>query len=145
MEMPAAVVLASSVEEAIRSHAARNYPHECCGLLLGVRERDAVHIHEVRAARNIAEEGRLHERYVVDPRDILAADREGRAAGLEVVGVYHSHPDHPAVPSRRDSELAWEGFAYLILSIHAGGEAGLRAWQLPAGGSPMQEVAIRVA
>ena len=107
------------------------YPHEACGLLIGTRRPsdggsdavDAVH------AGNLNEE-RPKDRYQLDPADHFAAEEQARAAGLEVVGVWHSHPDHPAQPSETDRSAAWEGWSYLILSVTSEGVTESRSWRL---------------
>jgi len=108
------------------------YPHETCGLLAG-RERNGLKL--VRRAvqvRNLAVE-RAGDRYELDPGEHLAADREARADGLSILGVWHSHPDHPAVPSETDRAAAWERWSYLILSVGKRGLENLRSWCLSEG------------
>ncbi len=107
------------------------YPHEACGLLIGTRRpsdsgSDAV---DALHARNLNVE-RPGDRYQLDPADHFAAEEKARAAGLEVVGVWHSHPDHPAEPSETDRSAAWEGWSYLILSVTPEGVAEKRSWRL---------------
>jgi len=123
--------------------ATAEYPHECCGLLLGQLRLDAgITVQRVVPARNLAEAGRLADRYVVDPRAILQADKEARAAGMEIVGVYHSHPDHPARPSATDVELAWGSCVYVILSVIRGEAVEVIAWQLEGDRGVMMPVTI---
>jgi proteasome lid subunit RPN8/RPN11 len=112
----------------IEARAARDYPHEACGLLVGRRSGGRVEVVRVRPARNLAP--RARERYELDPADHLAAEDEARALGLEVVGVWHSHPEHPARPSRTDLERAWPGWSYLIASVRGGETVELCAWRL---------------
>lgn len=107
------------------------YPHEACGLLIGTRRpsdggSDTV---DVSCARNLNRE-RPGDRYQLDPADHLAAEERARAAGLEVVGVWHSHPDHPAQPSETDLRAAWAGWSYLILSVTRQGVTHERSWRL---------------
>ena len=112
--------------------ARHGYPHEVCGLLVGHEQDDATAVERITQARNLATE-RLADRYDLDPEDFLATDRAARRDGLEIVGVWHTHPDHPARPSRTDVEAAWEGYTYLILSMRNGGVADARAWRLADG------------
>lgn len=105
------------------------YPHETCGLLLGSRKDATCTVARVRQARNVVME-RAHDRFELDPEDFLAADAEGRRLGLEIVGVWHSHPDHPARPSETDRAAAWPGWSYLIVSVGRNGVADWRSWQL---------------
>jgi len=108
---------AQTALEAIQAHGADGYPHEICGIMLGPRGDGQVT--EVRPARNIIVE-RARDRYEIDPRDHIRIQREADAMGFDIVGYYHSHPDHPAQASRFDTERAWAGYVYLIVSIQEG-------------------------
>jgi proteasome lid subunit RPN8/RPN11 len=110
--------------------AARNgYPDEVCGLLIGARRNGETVVERVAAARNLNTE-RSRDRYVLDPDDFLRADREAAEQGREVVGIWHSHPDHPPRPSRTDLEAAWPAYSYLIVSVAVGRIEALRSWRL---------------
>ena len=109
--------------------ASRGYPHEVCGLLLGGSHEGSVRVERLRDARNLATD-RLRDRYTLDPGDFLAADTEALRAGLEIVGIWHTHPDHPARPSETDRARAWSGYSYMILSVRAGIVADMTAWEL---------------
>ncbi|HMJ40388.1 MAG TPA: M67 family metallopeptidase [Verrucomicrobiae bacterium] len=109
--------IAQTALEAIQAHGADGYPHEICGIMLGPRGDGQVT--EVRPARNIIVE-RARDRYEIDPRDHIRIQREADAMGFDIVGYYHSHPDHPAQASRFDTERAWAGYVYLIVSIQEG-------------------------
>jgi proteasome lid subunit RPN8/RPN11 len=127
------------VRDAIFRHAAESYPEECCGILLGeLRERRAA---MALPARNTAEE--RHHRYLIEPLAIVRADKLAQEKGLEIIGFYHSHPDHPAAPSRTDYELAWPDYVYLIAGMTAEGPGELRAWQLTGPGRPLEELRVR--
>jgi len=124
--------LAASALEAIRSHAQAAYPEECCGALFG-RALDASGgaREAVRAAP--AENARREERarrYLLGPEAVLRLEAEAARAGLEVIGFYHSHPDHPAEPSAFDREHAWPWYTYLIVPVRAGEPGAARAWRL---------------
>lgn len=122
------IVPALALERLIRL-ARKGYPHEVCGLLVG-RERDLrTQIDRVTSARNLARD-RPADRYLLDPDDFLAADIAARRAGREIVGIWHTHPDHPARPSPTDLASAWPGYTYLILSVRRDGVADVTAWQL---------------
>lgn len=123
------VVLSGAVEGEIRRHAEEAYPAEGCGLLIGRVGGGRVEVVEVVRGRNVCEAGREGDRYVVEPRDVLAAMKRAEEKGMEVVGVYHSHPDHEARPSRMDVELAWEGWVYVIVSVVGGRKGEVRAWR----------------
>ena len=122
--------------------ASRGYPHETCGLLVGEDRGDGVRVEKVRNARNLSHD-RLRDRYTLDPRDFLAADAEARRSGLDIIGIWHTHPDHPARPSTTDRDAAWAGYTYMILSVHPGGVGDATAWRLHDGEfveRPIEEV-----
>ena len=120
-----AVVLRAAAGAAIRAHGREAFPHECCGALLG-RERI---VEEAFALPNTTEEG-PRRRFLVRPEDYRVAEQRARAAGLELLGFYHSHPDHPARPSQFDLDHAWPSFSYVIVSVMAGKDQQLTSWQL---------------
>lgn len=129
--------------QAIRDHAQEAYPEEGCGLLIG-SAGDPKQVSEVRRAVNIAETNRSR-RYVIDPHAILAADRDVRHSGREVLGFYHSHPDHPARPSAFDEARGtWPGYSYLIVSVVGGEPTDLRAWVLDSEGGPFRAETLSI-
>ncbi len=117
-----------------------SYPFEACGVMIGRIEtsldassaRQTVVVEDVFHARNLSTE-RARDRFLLDPKDHLAAVRVARRRGLEVVGFWHSHPDHPARPSATDLEAAWEDHSYLIVSTAAFGASVFRSWRLHDG------------
>ena len=122
--------LTPDAEAHIRNHGAATYPEECCGVLLGTVEGAALRVRQTFEVPNTREANR-ERRYLIGPKDFLAAERQARALGLDVVGFYHSHPDHPAQPSQTDLEEAtFPGYAYLIVSVHQGEPVDLTAWTL---------------
>ena len=120
--------LAAEAAESIRTHAQRDYPHECCGLMVGRREADCWRVEYARPAGNLNTE-RAGDRFDLDSRDFMRIDREARERGLDIVGVYHSHPDHPARASDTDREHAWPAFAYLIVGVRQGRAEEWRVWE----------------
>lgn len=110
-----------------------SYPDEGCGILVGRFHGERAEIIAVTRGKNLNTE-RAHDRYVLDPADIVEADREARARGWDIVGFWHSHPDHPAEPSALDTERAWPEYVYLIVHTGPGGAAEPRAWRLDRGG-----------
>jgi proteasome lid subunit RPN8/RPN11 len=120
-----ALVLQPAAGAAIRTHGRTAFPHECCGALLG---RDGV-VHEAFALPNTTEEG-PRRRFLVRPDDYRAAEKRARDTGLELLGFYHSHPDHPARPSQYDLDHAWPSFSYVIVSVMAGEDKVLTSWRL---------------
>jgi proteasome lid subunit RPN8/RPN11 len=115
----------------IRSHGADAYPEEGCGFLLGTVTDDGENrVVAVRRATNRQSERRTR-RYQLTAEDYREADEAARTQGLDVVGIYHSHPDHPARPSETDLEEAtFPGFTYVIVSVHDGEPKDLTAWSL---------------
>ena len=136
----AMLLMPQTLCESLNAFARRDYPHETCGLLLGVRWGDEHVVTDVRRARNLNVE-RAKDRYDLDPDDFLAADRAARAAGLDIIGIWHSHPDHPARPSATDRDCAWPGWSYLIVAVGPEGAGEIRSWRL--NGGDFEEEAIR--
>ena len=126
--------------EAIQAHGSDGYPDEICGLMLG---NDHV-VTDVRRARNIIVE-RSRDRYEIDPLDQIRIQREADAAGLDVIGYYHSHPDHPAQASRFDTERAWAGYVYVIVSIEKGKPVDANAFVADADGGPFQSEPLEIS
>ncbi len=121
-----ALQIPRAVLDEVRAHGREAYPHECCGLLVGelavpVRVRRSVRGRNLNASRP-------WDRYELDPADFLRANREADAQGQTVVGCYHTHPDHPALPSATDAALACPDFSYLILAVRNGEPAEARSW-----------------
>lgn len=121
--------LAGDVVRVIDAAARRHYPHEACGLLVGRTSARAAVVERVATARNLAVD-RPADRYLLDPDDFRAADAAARRDGLDIVGIWHSHPDHPARPSATDLKAAWPGYSYLIVSLTATGVQERRCWRL---------------
>ena len=138
---PWAVQLSAAQRRELERAAGRGYPQEVCGLLVGREGPRGTAVLRVTQARNLAGERRA-DRYRLDPDDFLVTDRAARDDGLEIVGVWHTHPDHPARPSRTDREAAWEGWSYLILSVDAGQVSELTAWRLEGGSFVRQPIQI---
>ena len=110
-----------TIYESLRRHGEETYPHECCGVLLGRFEDDGSKTvtHAVRAGNT--REDSPHNRYNIDPKELIRIQREGRARGEDIVGFYHSHPDHPAQWSSTDlAEAHWFGCSYVITSVEKG-------------------------
>ena len=116
--------------QTIGRHASVSYPDECCGVLIGRCQSGATFVERVLSVGNEREEDSRHNRYLINPETVLAAHKEARALGLEVVGYYHSHPDHPARPSDFDREHAWPGVSYLIVSVEQRKVVDTRSWRL---------------
>jgi proteasome lid subunit RPN8/RPN11 len=117
--------------ERILEHARAGYPYEVCGVLLGRLGSAPARIEAVREVENRERES-PRTRYVIAPEDLLQVDRQARQHGLEVLGYYHSHPDHPARPSETDRRLAAEslsdGVLHMVVSVHGGRTTEAQAW-----------------
>jgi proteasome lid subunit RPN8/RPN11 len=120
-----ALTITAAVEQAIRRHGQETYPHECCGALIGCGDR----VTDVLALPNTTEEG-PRRRFLVRPGDYRDAERRASEVGGELLGFYHSHPDHPARPSQYDLDHAWPTFAYIIVSVTAGTATDMTVWFL---------------
>ena len=120
-----ALALEQGVDEAIRQHGADTYPNECCGALIG---RDG-RVTTTFALPNTTEEG-PRRRFLVRPDDYREAEKQARKAGGDLLGFYHSHPDHPARPSQYDLDHAWPFFSYIIVSVRAGAPEDMTSWRL---------------
>ena len=127
--------------DAIRTHGAEGYPNEICGLMVGPRGDGTVT--EAKRARNIVV-ARSRDRYEIDPRDHIRIQREADAAGLDIVGYYHSHPDHPAQASRFDSERAWAGYVYVIVAVREGKPEDANAFVADNDGGPFHPEPLEI-
>jgi len=142
------VVLVLSPEQlsAISTHAERVYPEECCGLIVGnidsnahkrvIRiesltnqwQKDSTITQTIEQPSNPTLTKR--RRYSIDPKDMLRVQRLTREEGLKIIGIYHSHPDHVAMPSECDRALAWPEYAYTIVSVCEGKSVDVQNWAL---------------
>ena len=106
--------------QTLRTHGEQTYPHECCGILLGHLRGEVNEVVELMRAGNTRTDS-AHNRYHIAPQELIAAQRAGRRAGLDIVGFYHSHPDHPAQWSATDfAEAHWFGCSYIITAVAQG-------------------------
>ncbi len=120
-------------------NAEQSYPNECCGLLLGTPG----FIREIRAAANLSN-GPKHRRYVISPLDLLAAETFARGREEDVIGIYHSHPDHPPHPSEYDRKHAILDYLYLIVSVDHGRAGEILCWSLPGCGSEFRREELQI-
>ncbi len=137
IEIPRAVL------QAIQDHARDAYPEECCGFLMG-RSGAPRRIEGSRRARNVATENRSR-RYMVDPLELLHADDDAREKNLDLSGIYHSHPDHPAVPSEYDRSRAASWLSYVIVSVVDRQPKDVTSWQFDeaTGSFRPEEITVR--
>ena len=131
--------LSDDVIAAIRHHGRETYPNECCGALIG-RNGEVL---ESFALPNTTVEG-PRRRFLVRPTDYRAAEARATETGRELLGVYHSHPDHPARPSQYDLDHAWPVFSYAIVSVREGEPREVRSWRLRDDRSQFDEEEIQL-
>lgn len=123
------VDISKELLQRIKTSVQAGYPYETCGLLIGEQARAGIRVQDVIQAPNLNQE-RPQARYELDPKALLTADRVAQDRGLEIVGIWHSHPDHPACPSETDRAAAWEGWSYMIVSVTPHGVTEIRSWRL---------------
>ncbi len=111
-------------------HGENAYPEEGAGFLLGSADGENRQVIAILGLSNAREDTARHNRYLLTPLDYLRGEQEGERLGLDVLGVFHSHPDHPNRPSEYDREWAMPWFSYLITSVQAGRASESRAWRL---------------
>ena len=111
----------------IYTHAKETYPHECCGFLLGTFDNGG-RVQQVRRAAN--QNTDRTDRFVISPEEFAQVQFAADDAGQDIIGIYHSHPDWPPIPSQTDMESAWEEVYYLITSIHEGMPLNTNVWRL---------------
>ena len=129
-----ALTITPAVDAAIRQHGAETFPHECCGALYGSNGS----VTDTFALPNVTEEG-PRRRFRISDKDYLKTERRASELGAELLGFYHSHPDHPAEPSQFDLDHAWPNMSYLIVSVQNGQSTVARSWRLKADRSGYDE------
>ena len=126
-----------SVWEAIRKHGEETYPYECCGFLYG-KDGETRTINNFLRAPN-SKEGDKRRRFEISPKDYMKAEQYALENELDFLGIYHSHPDHPALPSKTDLENALPFFSYIIVAVENGRAQRTSSWQLGSEGLFDQE------
>jgi proteasome lid subunit RPN8/RPN11 len=126
--------LEAGVAAAVRRHGEETYPHECCGALVGLDGAATAAV----ALPNTTEEG-PRRRFLVRPSDYRMAEARASELGAELLGFYHSHPDHPARPSQFDLDHAWPNFAYVIVAVASGKSQAMTVWYLKEDRSSFDE------
>jgi proteasome lid subunit RPN8/RPN11 len=119
------LVISPDAFEAMTRHASAAYPDECCGAMIEIDGE----IGDALPLTNVTQE-EARRRFVVGPKDYLAAERRASELGGTLAGFYHSHPDHPARPSQADLEAAWPNLTYVIISVSAGVPGATTGWRL---------------
>ena len=113
----------------MHQHAESDYPNECCGFFYGRADSNQRHVHLVQEVENV-KEGDQRRRFQIDPLDYQKAEKYAIDHDLDLLGVYHSHPDHPAKPSEHDRKVAMPYFSYIIISVQNGKADTSRSWRL---------------
>ena len=133
--------ITAELAEKIREHGIETYPYECCGALLGT-DHEGLATDPNRESRKVSREiislfplvnrrdDSPRNRFAVTADDVREAEKAASAQGLEVIGWYHSHPDHPAKPSDFDRDHAWPWYSYIIVSVHTGVPQDMTSWRL---------------
>jgi proteasome lid subunit RPN8/RPN11 len=126
--------LPQSAYASLRQHGEKTYPHECCGVLLGRFDDDGSKtVSRAAPCANLRDDS-PHNRYSIDPKELIRIQREGRERGEDIVGFYHSHPDHPARWSPTDlAEAHWFGCSYVITSVEKGAATITNSFELAGG------------
>jgi len=114
----------------IRRHGERDYPFECCGLMLGRFAEGRKVVVETYPISNAREEEAKRNRFLIRPEELMRGEKFARGKGLDVVGFYHSHPDDRAIPSQYDLEHAWPTYSYIVVSVEQERAVDLRSWEM---------------
>ena len=128
----------------IHQHGEKAYPSEGAGFLLGSSSADWRGVTAILELPNAREESAQHNRYLLTPQDMLRSEQEAARLGLDVIGVFHSHPDHPNQPSEFDRQWAMPWFSYIITSVNQGSASGSRSWRLADNREQFIEESIQV-
>ena len=124
------IKIPASLLRQIYDHTEESYPYECCGLLIGSTDKDNNHnVLAFRKCKNLNKE-RAQDRYDLDPLDMLRTEREFANSPWEIIGVYHSHPDHPSRASQTDTDRGHPVYSYVIISVQKGTVASVQSWVL---------------
>lgn len=124
------IILTKEHIKQIEAHGEKTYPFECGGMLIGRFEQGKKTVVGLLPMENAMSESEQHNRVLILPKDVLRAERYARSQKLDVVGYYHSHPDHPAIPSQFDLDHALPVWTYIIVSVESGKAADTRAWEM---------------
>lgn len=139
------VQLSQALQRTIFEQMEASYPNEGGGFLLGMYDGDEAHIKDVIEVENVFETEEQYHRYAMTPQNWMQMEDEADARGLTLLGYYHSHPDHPAIPSEYDREHALPNFVYIITSVRDGRAADQKAWQLQADRSNFTPLGLTIA
>jgi proteasome lid subunit RPN8/RPN11 len=123
------IQLSEALMRVIEDHAEVTYPEECCGVLLGVSHEGNHEVREILEIDNSQDKNR-RRRFLISPEQYRDAERAAAGRQLELLGFYHSHPDHPAIPSQFDTDHALPWFTYVIVAVEGGHAVAFTAWLL---------------
>ncbi len=138
------IYLSEKLIKQIEKHGEKTYPNECGGMLIGLFDAEkGKTVVELLPMENAMDEAEQHNRVLILPKDVLRAERFARSKKLDVVGYYHSHPDHPAVPSQFDLDHALPVWNYIIVSVEKGKAVDLRSWEMENDRSKFNEEVIK--
>ncbi|MBI5599001.1 MAG: M67 family metallopeptidase [Deltaproteobacteria bacterium] len=134
------ITLLTDIADKILEHSRESYPHECCGLLAGKSAGDGAEkvVSEVHRMTNTNHE-RAGDRFEIDPRELLKAEKAMKLRGLDILGFYHSHPDHPARPSDFDRQRGWPEYSYIIVAVKGGVETEMTCWTFNSFDEPFRQ------
>jgi len=119
------------IEKSIREFGEQEYPNECCGLLFGkINSDNSKEITEILPISNAQNEENRYNRFLITPKDMIKGELYARKHNVDIIGFYHSHPDHPAKPSQFDLEHAWPVYSYIITSVINGKADVMTSWLL---------------
>ena len=126
------VVLQDATIADMHSHASSTYPEECCGLLLGTFEEESTkkRVLESKRMGNVFVKEERYHRYTIDPKEFMKTESEAESQGLDVVGIYHSHPNAPAKPSQFDMNFAWPTLSYIVIEVRDSKPVETKSWLL---------------
>jgi len=127
------LILTPEQEKIVRTDGERAYPNECCGVLIGEIDKAGVKITKhARPIINARDGSEQYNRFLITPEDMLRAEQIARSMKLDVIGFYHSHPDHPSAPSGYDKDHALPFYSYIIVAVEKGKSEELTSWELTA-------------
>ncbi|MDK1029778.1 MAG: M67 family metallopeptidase [Anaerolineae bacterium] len=144
MEGKLTLVISNETLKLIHKHGENAYPDEGAGFLLGRDDGEVRHVEQIYSTENAREDGARHDRYLVSPEEYLKAEIMADKLGLSLIGVFHSHPDHPNRPSEFDREWAQPFFSYIITSVNQEVALESRSWRLTADRSKFEEELITI-
>ncbi len=127
--MNSKIRLSQKIIGKISNHAIDEFPHECCGFLIGKFNDEQADADEYVSAKNSVEENK-ERRFIIDPVEYMQVESRADAQNMSLIGIVHSHPNSPAVPSEFDRNHAFSGFSYIIISVMENDVKEIRSWRL---------------